>query len=56
MVENMGKKASCENTDYTRGFKITTETDGTFTAVKGKNKLKAGSAKEINELIKKFKE
>jgi hypothetical protein len=52
----MGKKTSCDNTDYTDGFKITTEANGTFTAVKGKTKLNAGSAKEINELIKKLKD
>ena len=50
----MTKKESCINTDYTGGFKITVESDGTFVAVRGKNKLKAQSAKEINELIKNF--
>ena len=50
----MTKKESCVNTDYTGGFKITVDTDGTFVAVKGKNKLKAKSAKEINELIQNF--
>ena len=50
----MTKKESCVNTDYTDGFKITVIADGTFVAVKGKNKLEAKSAKEINELIKNF--
>jgi hypothetical protein len=52
----MGKKTSCENTNYTNGFNITTEPDGTFTASKGKIKLKATSAAEINKLIKNYKE
>jgi hypothetical protein len=52
--ESMTKKESCVNTSYTGGFKITVETDGTFVAVKGKNRLKAGTAKEIYELIKNF--
>ena len=50
----MTKKESCVNTDYTGGFKITLASDGTFVAVRGKNKLKAQSAKVINELIKNF--
>ena len=50
----MNKKESCVNTSYTGGFKVTAETDGTFVAVKGKNMLKAESAKELYELIKKF--
>lgn len=50
----MNKKESCENTDYTSTFKITVETDGIFVAIKGKNKLKARSEKEISELIKSF--
>jgi len=50
----MTKKESCVNTNYTDGFKITVDADGTFVAVRGKNKLKAKSAKEINELIKNF--
>jgi len=52
----MNKKESCLNTNYTNGFKLTVESDGTFVAVKGKNKLEAQSAKELNELIKKFNE
>jgi hypothetical protein len=52
----MGKKTSCENTDYTNGFKITTEADGTFTATKGKIKLNAETAAEIDKLIKNYKE
>jgi hypothetical protein len=52
--EGMTKKETCVNTSYTDGFKITVDTDGTFIAVKGKNKLTAPSAKEINELIKNF--
>jgi hypothetical protein len=52
--ESMTKKESCINTDYTGGFKITVDKDGIFVAVRGKNKLKAQSAKEINELIKNF--
>ena len=51
----MNKKTSCDNTDYTGGFKITTDPDGSFVATKGKIKLKASSAAEINELIKKHK-
>jgi hypothetical protein len=50
----MNKKESCINTDYTSGFKITVDSDGNFVAVRGKNKLKAQSAQEINELIKNF--
>jgi hypothetical protein len=50
----MGKKTSCENTDYTDGFKITTKPDGTFTATKGKVKLNAATAAEINKLIKNY--
>ena len=50
----MPKKESCVNTDYTDGFRITVEADGGFVAVRGKTKLKAQSAKEINELIKNF--
>lgn len=52
----MNKKESCENTDYTYGFKITHERDGWFVAVKGEYKLRAKSAKEIDELIKNFHE
>jgi len=50
----MNKKESCINTEYTGGFKLTVRPDGTFIAVKGKNKLMATSANELNELIKKF--
>ena len=50
----MRKKESCINTDYTDGFKIHVEPDGSFVAIKGKDKLKAPSAMELNELIKKF--
>lgn len=50
----MTKKEKCVNTDYTNGFKITVTSDGTFVAVRGKNKLKAQSAKELNELIKNY--
>jgi hypothetical protein len=52
----MSRKASCDSTEYTNGFRITHTSDGFFIAVKGKNTLKARSAEEINELIKKFKE
>jgi hypothetical protein len=52
----MKKKESCENTDYTSGFEISHEKDGSFVAVKGEYKLKAKSAKEINEMIKNFRE
>jgi hypothetical protein len=52
----MSKKESCENTDYTSGFKISHEKDGWFVAVKGEYKLKAKSAKEIDEMIKNFHE
>jgi hypothetical protein len=51
----MGKKTSCDNTDYTNGFKITTESNGTFTATKGKIRLKAPSAAEIYEMIKNYR-
>jgi len=50
----MTKKESCFNAEYTGGFKLTVEQDGTFVAVKGKNKLTANSANELYELIKKF--
>ncbi len=50
----MTKKESCVNTSYTDGFKITVDAEGNFVAVRCKNKLKAQSAKEINELIKNF--
>ena len=48
----MTKKESCINTEYTGGFKLSRESDGTFIAVRGKNKLRANSAKELYELIK----
>ncbi len=50
----MRRKASCDSTDYTGGFRITVESDGTFVGVKGENKLFAASAKKLYELIKKF--
>jgi hypothetical protein len=50
----MTKKENCVNTSYTGGFKITVESNGTFVAVKGKNRLEAESAKELYELIKSF--
>jgi hypothetical protein len=52
----MSRKASCDSTEYTKGFKITHTQDGFFIAVKGKNTLKAKSAKEIKEMIEKFEE
>lgn len=52
----MSRKASCESTEYTNGFRITHTPDGFFVAVKGKITLKARSAKEINELIEELKE
>ena len=52
----MGKKESCNNTDYTSGFRISHEKDGSFIAVKGEYTLKAKSAKEIDEMIKDFHE
>jgi hypothetical protein len=52
----MSRKESCDNTDYTSGFKITHEKDGWFVAVKGEYKLRAKSAKEIDEMIKNFNE
>lgn len=52
----MKQKESCNNTNYTSGFKITREKDGSFVAVKGEYKLRAKSAEEINELIKNFHE
>ena len=52
--ENMTKKEVCINTDYTNGFRITVLPDGTFVGVKGKNTLKAPSAKELYELITTF--
>jgi hypothetical protein len=51
----MNRKVSCENTDYTNGFKIHRQKDGTFIAVKGEHRLEAKSAKEINELIQRFR-
>ena len=54
MMKSMNKRESCVNTDYTGGFKITVDSDRNFVAVRGKIKLKAQSAKEINELIKNF--
>jgi hypothetical protein len=50
----MSKKQSCDSTSYTGGFKITREPDGTFVATKGKDQLKAKTAQELNEQIKKF--
>jgi ubiquinone/menaquinone biosynthesis C-methylase UbiE len=50
----MSKKQSCDSTSYTDGFKITRESDGTFVGTKGDTQLKAGSAQELNEQIKKF--
>jgi hypothetical protein len=50
----MTKKEVCINTDYTNGFRITVLPDGTFVGVKGKNTLKAPSAKELYELITTF--
>jgi len=50
----MTKKTVCENTDYTAGFKLTRK-NGMFIATKGKTTLKASSAAEIQELIKKTK-
>ena len=52
----MSKKESCDNTDYTSGFSISHEKDGSFVAVKGEYKLRANSAKEIDEMIKNFRE
>lgn len=52
----MNRKESCENTDYTSGFKVFREKDGSFVAIKGEYKLQANSAKELNEMIKNFKE
>ena len=52
--ESLTKKESCVNTSYNSGFKIKLETDGVFVAVKGKDKLKAKSAKELDGLIKNF--
>jgi hypothetical protein len=52
----MSRKASCNSTEYTKGFRITHTSDGFFIAVKGKNILRAKSAKEIKEMIEKFKE
>ena len=52
----MGRKESCDNTDYTSGFRISHEKDGSFVAVKGEYRLKAKSAKEIDEMIKNFHE
>jgi hypothetical protein len=50
----MSRKASCDSTDYTGGFRITVESDGTFVGVRGENELRAASAAELYELIKKF--
>lgn len=52
----MSRKESCDNTDYTSGFKIHHEKDGSFVAIKGEHKLQAKSAEEINEKIKNFHE
>ena len=52
----MTEKENCVNTSYTGGFKITVDADGTFIAVKGKNRLEAESAKKLYELIKDFNE
>jgi len=52
----MNRRESCKSTDYTDGFRIFREKDGSFVAVKGKHKLIAKSAKEIDELIKNFHE
>jgi len=49
-------RKECENTDYTRGFKVQHEKDGSFVAIKGEHKLQANSAKELNEMIKNFHE
>jgi hypothetical protein len=46
----MDKKIECNNTDYTGGFRITRE-NGVFVATKGKVKLTAATAEEINRLI-----
>ena len=43
-------------TDYTSGFKITHEKDGWSVSVKGEYKIRAKSAKEIDEMIKNFRE
>jgi hypothetical protein len=51
-VPDLDKKLECNNTNYTEGFKITRE-NNVFTATKGKIRLQAASAEEINELIKK---
>ena len=53
---NVKRKESCKNTDYTDGFRIFHEKDGSFVAVKGQYRLKAKTAKEIDELIKNFPE
>jgi hypothetical protein len=50
----MRRKASCDSTEYTGGFRITVLSDGTFVGVKDEAKLRAGSAKELYELIKQF--
>jgi hypothetical protein len=50
----MSKKQSCDSTSYTGGFKITRQPDGMFVATKGKDQLKAKTAQELNEQIKKF--
>ena len=50
----MNRKESCENTEYTSGFKVSREKDGSFVAIKGEYKLQANSAKELNEMIKNF--
>jgi len=52
----MFRKASCNSTEYTKGFRITHTSDGFFIAVKGRNTLKAKSAQEIKEMIEKFEE
>jgi hypothetical protein len=51
-VPALDKKLECNNTSYTGGFKITRE-NNVFIATKGKIRLQAASAEELNELIKK---
>ena len=52
----MSRKASCDSTEYTKGFKITHTQDGWFIATKDKTTLKARTADEINKMIQNQKE
>jgi len=52
ICKRTSKKESFDSTDYTGGFKITVESDGTFIAVRAKNKTWSSTGK-INKRIDK---